>query len=107
VGAGAERVAQRFRRGPHPLMREGRHLRRIRAPISDRLQHPPGTRSQEIGDEAREFDVGFFEQGLEAVLQLDARARELLLATRHRPPEALLWVRNEAEREFLRDQALD
>jgi hypothetical protein len=38
----------------------------------------------------------FFKERFEAVLQLDAIARELIPTTHHRPPEALLGVGHEA-----------
>ena len=46
----------------------------------------------------------FFEEGLEAVLQLDAIPGQLILAPGHRAPQTLRDIRHKAERQFVRDQ---
>ena len=78
----------------------------IRFSVRDCLQHAPRTGAEEVGDEARQLDVGFLQQTLQAVLQLDSIARELILAARHRPPESLFHLRHKAQDEFLCDQPL-
>ena len=52
-------------------------------------QHPPRTGAEQIGHETRELEVRFFKETLEPVLELDPITCQLVLATRHRPPEAL------------------
>jgi hypothetical protein len=46
-------------------MRERGHRHGIGGVVGDRLEHSPGTRAQEIRDQARELDVRFFEQRLQ------------------------------------------
>ena len=74
--------------------------------VGQRLQHAAGADAQQIGDEARELDVRFLEQRFQAVLQLDAVARDLVLAPHHGPPEPLLGVGHKAQGQLLSDQPL-
>jgi hypothetical protein len=50
--------------------------------------------------------VGFLQQTLEPIVELDAGARDLVLAAHHRSPEPLLDVWHKAQSELLCDQAL-
>lgn len=49
----------------------------------------------------------FLEEGLEAILQLHAIPRQLILAPGHRAPEPLRDIRHKAEGQLVRDQSLD
>ncbi len=56
---GAERVAQLFRRGAQALISQSGQRRWVGFPVSERLQHPPGTEAEQIGDEAGQLDRTF------------------------------------------------
>jgi hypothetical protein len=49
--------------------------------------------------------MGFLQQALKPVVQLDAVARELIPTTHHRAPESLLGVRHETQDQFVRHEA--
>jgi hypothetical protein len=57
LGTGAERVAQLFRRGAQAHISQSGHSRWVGFPVSERLQHPQGTETQQIGDEAGQLDM--------------------------------------------------
>jgi hypothetical protein len=50
--------------------------------------------------------VSFFQQRLQLALQPDAIAGQLVLSSRHCPPQPLLDIRHKAQRQFLRYQSL-
>jgi hypothetical protein len=57
--------AQLVGRGTQPRIRQRRQRRRIGLAIGEDLQHAAGAGAQQIGDDTRELDVRFFEQGLQ------------------------------------------
>ena len=50
--------------------------------------------------------MGFLEERFQPVMELNAAARDLVLAAHDGPPEALFGIGDEAQGELLRDQAL-
>ena len=70
---GCDYCDQRERRAP-PFRRG------VGFPFRHRLEHPPRTPSQQIRHQAREFEVDFFQQRLQAVVDLHPDARQLVLA---------------------------
>jgi hypothetical protein len=98
-------IAQLLRRGTQARGRERRQGGRICFAVRQRLQQAAGTDAEQVGHEARYFDVRFLEQRFEPILELHAIARDLVLATHHGPPEPLLSVGHEAQGEFLRNEA--
>ena len=106
IRARVEGVAQLVGRRPQALVRQCGQRRRIRFAVSDCLQHAACAGAQQIGHDTRDLDVGFFEERLQSVVELDAAARDLVLAAHHGPPEPLLGVGHKAQGEFLGDQPL-
>jgi hypothetical protein len=103
---GAQGIAQLLRRRAEARGGERGQRRGIGLAVSQRLQHAARADAQQIGDETRELDVRFFEQRFQAVLQLDAVERDLVLAPHHGPPEPLLDVGYKAQGQLLSDQPL-
>jgi hypothetical protein len=71
------------------------------------VQHAACTGAQQIGDHTGYLDVGFLEERFQPVVELDAAARDLVLAAHHGPAEPLLGVGHEAQRELLGHEAFD
>src|SRR5262249_9620183 len=61
---------------------------------------------QQIGNQARQLDVGLFQQSFQTVLQLHPVARQLVLGACHSPPQALFGIRHKAQNELTRHQPL-
>ncbi len=66
---GTERVAQLFRRSTQALIRQSGQSGWVGFPFGERLQHPPGTEAEQIGDEARQLDMCLFPKRLQLVLK--------------------------------------
>jgi hypothetical protein len=50
-----------------------------------------------VGDKSGQLDMGFFEQALQLVLHPHMQTGHLVLAARHRAPQALFGIRHEAQ----------
>ena len=105
--AGAQRMAQLFRRGPQPVIGQSRQRGRVGFPFRQCLQHAPRTDAQQIRHKTRQLDVRLFQQTLQLVPKAHLVAGQLVLAPRHRSPEPLFRIRHEAQNQFLRHQPLD
>jgi hypothetical protein len=74
--------------------------------VSQRLQHAPCTGAKQIGDQAGQLNMGFFQKGLQLVVQPHPVAPQLILLARYRPPQTLLGIRHKAQRQFPGHQPL-
>jgi hypothetical protein len=94
-----ESGAQLVGRCAQALVRQCGQGRRIRLAVGECLEHAACVGTQQIGDETRELDVRFFEQRLQSVVELDAVARDLILASRNCAEQRVAVDRREVEDE--------
>jgi len=102
--AGIEGVAQLLGRGPQAMIGQGGQRPGVGRPVGQRLEHPPGADAQQVRDQARQLDVGLFQQRFQPVLELDPVARQLDLRARDRAPQPLFGRGHEAQGQLLGDQ---
>lgn len=107
IRRGPEGIAQLLRRGTQSGAAEGGDRSRIGLARGDGAEHAPRTRAEQVRHQRGHFDMRFLEEGLEAILQLDAIPRQLILAPGHRAPETLRDIRHKAEGQLVRDQPFD
>jgi hypothetical protein len=83
---GTERVTQLFRGGAQALISQSGQSRWVGFSVSERLQHPLGTKTQQIGDEAGQLDMCLFQKRLQLVLKPHPSAPQLILLAHYRAP---------------------
>src|SRR6266403_979857 len=88
------------------LISQSGQSRWVGFPVSERLQHPPGTEAQQIGDETGQLDMGLFQKRLQLVLQPHPIAPQLVLLARYLPPQTLLGIGHKAQSQFPGHQPL-
>ena len=104
IRRGPEGIAQLLRRGMQPGTAECGDRGRIGLARGDGAEHAPRTRAEQVRHQRGHLDVRFLEEGLEAILQLHAIPRQLILAPGHRAPQTLRDVWHKAEGQLVRDQ---
>ena len=102
IAAGVQRVAPLIGCGVQPWAAQRGDGGRVRSPIRHGTPQAASAEPQQIRHQARHFDVGFLEQAFQAVPKLHPRASDLILATRHCPPQPLAHIRHQAEDQFMR-----